>query len=101
MNGWSQSERGVDLSGSTQVWFNGGSWGQKGWGHWGHSAGGAGTEESRTAEYPGRDWYSTLWEDKFGSVRTDPIGQNLLRGWVVGGGGRGTSIAHGVAALSD
>lgn len=101
VNGWGQSEWGVNLSRCTQVRFNGGGRGEEGWGHRGHSAGGTGTEESRTAEDPRRDWYSTLREDKLCSVGTDSIGQSMLRGWVFVGGRCGTTVAHGVAALSD
>lgn len=100
MDGRGQSEGGVDLSGCTQVRLNGGCRGEEGRGHRGHTAGGTGAEKRWTAEDPGRDWYGTLREDKLGGI--NPVTQCvLLRGRVLGGGGRGTPIAHGIAALSD
>ena len=100
MDGWGQSEGGVDLSGCTQVRLNRGCRGEEGRGHGGHAAGGTGAEKRWTAEDPWRYWYGTLREHKLGSI--DPVTQCvLLRGRVLGGGGRGTTIAHGVAALSD
>lgn len=94
MNGWSQSERGVDLSRGTQVRLNGSSWSEEGWGHGGHSTGGTGTEESWAAEDSGRDWYGTLWENKFCSISTDSIGHSMLRRQALSGWGCGTAVAH-------
>lgn len=99
MNGRGQSEGGVDLSGRTEVRLNGGCRSEEGRGHRGHSAGGTGAKEGWAAEDPWGDWYGTLRKHKLGGV--DPVQCVLLRGRVVGGWGRGTPVAHGIAALSD
>lgn len=103
MDGWSQGEGRVDLSGCTQVRLNGSSRSEEGRGHGGHATGGTSTEEGWAAKYAGGDWDGTLGEDEFRCI-TDSVRQDwLLRVWVwvLRCGRRGTAVAHGVAALSD